>query len=405
MTRDGGSTVFPRSQRTPADELALEWNHPSALLALSGGRPVRSADNAVASGPVDTGLPAACRAAGLARDRSVPSVFLLACADGTTWRYRSDGTDLSATDSPDGSTSVVDGTLLRPATPMVELARVEVEHVGSRADGSLAFDGTILYYADAKERGTVHRQRARDGGLLPDLQTKVPRAILMLAYDANRHHLFVVDVAARLWDVDLRTGDAVRMFASPANGRSPNSEEDDEANGASFPGSFTYDPATDRLLFARDGDSGWTEYDTEGTKTGGCHNANLPMVVRVNGTITEASVAGLVATGDGQVYVEAEDDQTVLRMDRSCHVVALFAHPYFSEAGNENDSVACDTVTFDTPAVWLRDAQAGALVAYEVPGGYCALPSLVWCRARRRCPWGDGDPCARSCARRPRGHR
>jgi hypothetical protein len=376
VSRDGGDSVSTRSASTDATGLVLEWNHPSAFLALTGGSAVRSSTTGATVHAEGEGLPGDCAATGLVRDRSVPSVFLLHCADGRAWRFRSDGTDLSSTDSPDGTGAVVPPTTLGPSTPMRELTRISIRHRGSGRDGSIAFDGTLLYYADSREEGVVHRQVARTGADAGDLLTRIPRAIVMITYDANRHHLFAMDTKERLWDVRIADGAATRMFHSPLYGASTG-QKDDESNNGSITGSFSYDSATDRFLFIEDGDDGWVEYDRRGNKTGGCNSVGLPIVIRINGTPGPANFAGIVATGDGQVYVEAEDDATVLRLDRSCHVLAAFNHEYFSEAGAENDAVACDTTSFGTTAIWLRDAGAGFMAAYEVPGGYCALPSVV----------------------------
>ena len=376
VSRDGGNTVSTRSASLNATGLALEWSHPSALMALAGSV-VRSANTGNTVEGQSEGLRGDCAPTDLVRDRSVPSVFMLTCADGTTWRYRSDGTDLSSVDSPDGTTALVPTHPLSPAAKMRELARLRLTNRGSGQDGSIAFDGTLIYYADEKEPGLLHRQVATTGRDVGDLQTKVPYGIMMIAYDANRHHMFAVDARFRLWDINLLDGSVVKMFRSPAYGPSPDEEENDEANGGSFPGTFTYDPTTERFLFANDGDTGWREYDLEGRQRRSCVSTNLPIVVGIDGSASEADIAGIVATGDGQVYIEAEDDATVLRMDRSCHVLAQFVHEYFSEAGNENDSIACDTTSFPTAAIWLRNAAAGFMAAYEVPDGYCALPSTV----------------------------
>jgi hypothetical protein len=377
VSRDGGNTISTRSASVDATGLALEWDHPSAFLALAAHQVLRSATTGNTVKDQGEKLPGNCDAKDLVRDRSVPSVFMVVCADGSTWRYRSDGTDLSATDSPDGTSSIVPANTLGPSQAMRELARVRLTNRGSGQDGSIAFDGTLIYYADEKEPGLLHRQVARNGAARPDLQTKVPRGIMQIAYDANRHHMFAVDTRFRLWDVNLADGSVVRMFKSPGYGPSPNSDENDSSDGASFPGTFTYDPATERFLFANDGDSGWVEYDYKGQQRANCQSTNFPVTVSIGGTTGTATIAGMVATGDGQVYVEAEDDATVLRMDRSCHVLAQFSHEYFSEAGNENDSIACDTTSFPTAAIWMRNAAAGYMAAYEVPGGYCALPSTV----------------------------
>jgi hypothetical protein len=377
VSRDGGDTVSARSTSVNATGLALEWNHPSAFLALAGHQVIRSATTGNTIKGQSEKLPGDCDPTNLVRDRSVPSVFMVTCADSTTWRYRSDGTDLSSTDSPDGTAALVPTTTnIGPAASMRELARIRLSSRGSGQDGSIAFDGTILYYADEKNAGVLHRQIARTGRDIGDLQTKVPYGILMIAYDANRHHMFAIDEHARLWDINLLNGSVVKMFRRPGYGGAPEDDGDD-ANYGSITGSFTYDPATERFLFADDADSGWIEYDYDGRRHAYCQSTNLPVVVRIGGGPGPATIGGLVATGDGQVYVEAEDDSTVLRMDRSCHVLAQFTHEYFSEAGNENDALACDTISFPTAAVWMRNAAAGYMAAYEVPGGYCALPSVV----------------------------
>ncbi|MBK5306093.1 MAG: hypothetical protein JJD92_05335 [Frankiaceae bacterium] len=393
VSRDGGNTVSSRATSVDSTGIALEWNHPSAFMALSKGRAVRSADTGNTADPQSAGLPGECGATDLVRDRSIPSVFSVRCADGSSWRYRSDGTDLSATDRPDGTASVVPTSNLGPSTPMKLLKRLATAHRDSTEDGSVAFDGTLLYYAASRDAGIVHRQNAKTGKDAGDLVTQVPYGILQLTYDANRHHLFVVDVRFRLWDVDLRNGRAVRMFRSPISGSTSSEGEDREGGG--FPGAFTYDPATDRFLFANDGGSGWEEYDRDGRRRRSCTATDLPVVITISGGPMEASIGGIVATGDGQVYIEAEDDATVLRMDRSCHVLASFNHEYFSEAGAENDALACDTTTFETPAVWLRDATAGFMAAYEVPGGYCALPSHVTVTSPEGVAAGERGPvCA-----------
>jgi hypothetical protein len=377
VSRDGGDTVSTRSAGVDATALALEWEHPSAFMAVSHGQGMRSSTTGNDVRPQSDLLPADCGASGLVRDRSIPSVFLVTCVDGHAWRYRSDGTDLSATDSPDGTAAVLPTTTVAPATPMRQLVKMPITNKGTGKDGSIAFDGTLLYYADILEHGVVHRQVSRTGKDFGDLHTTIPHGILQLAYDANRHHLFVVDRRYMLWDVRLSDGRATKMFASPAYGTAGDPGDEDDPENRPFPGAFTFDPATDRLLFAQDADTGWEEYDRSGHRTHSCVSNNLPTVIRVGGGPGPASIAGIVATGDGQVYVEAEDDNTVLRMDRSCHVLAQFTHGHFSEAWNENDALACDTTSFPTAAVWMRDAAAGYLYAFEVPGGYCALPSTL----------------------------
>jgi hypothetical protein len=332
VTRDGGRSVVRHLRGTSLSGLALEWQHPSAAMLL-GTRVRRTSNTGVSDRDQSVGLPAACGPSYLRRDRSVPSVFLVDCADGSTWRYRSDGTDLTSTDMPDGSGGSLAPPLGGPQpVRMRELARHSLPVPGSRQDGSIASDGQVLYYADQVHKGVVHRMVARTGAELPDLSTGLKHPVGHLAYDANRDHLLMLDVALVVWDLPLSGGRPVRLFHAPLSGYS---EEDDEQSakdgGRTFYGAMSYDSATDMLLFANDGSDGFTEYDRLGHLRHDCPQLNLQSVVRLGtNPAYEASIAGMVATGDGLVYVEAEDDSTVIRIDRSCRVLATFEHEYYS---------------------------------------------------------------------------
>lgn len=401
VSRDAGRTVTPRLVGTAFTEVGLEWEHPSALMLLASTAR-RSSDTGASARGQAFGLPDGCAPRDLRRDRSVPSVFLVGCADGATWRYRSDGTDLTDTDRLDGQdVTQVPGVSFMKPTPMRLLRRHKLPSAGGVEDGSIAFDGSILYYTDRKQEGTIHRMLASTGAGLPDLRTGVPRGIGHLAYDANRDHLVVLDRALMVWDVDVDTGKAVKLFHAPLSGRT--AEEDENSGGQFFYGAMSFDSATDRLLFANDGADGFAEYDREGRERNNCASLGLQNIIILGAgeSSGHASIAGLVATGDGLVYVEAEDDRTVVRIDRSCHVLATFQHEYLNEAPNENNALACDTNTFPgTPAVWLRNAPEAYVVAYSVEAGYCALPSAVSVSAPPGVAIGQsGTVCARLLSR------
>jgi hypothetical protein len=399
VTRDGGQSVAQHLKGTPLAGVALEWQHPSAAMLLTTSV-LRTSNTGVTSRPQAAGLPASCNPSDLRRDRSIPSVFLVSCADGSTWRYRSDGTDLTATDMPDGSGAGLAPPLAAPVpVKMRELGRWKLPEPGTRRDGSIASDGTVLFYADKGQKGVVHRMVARTGKPLPDLRTGMKHAVGHLAYDANRDQLLMLDSALVVWELPLRNGRLRKLFHAPLSGYS---EEDDEQssndNGTLFYGAMSYDSATDHLLFANDGSDSFVEYDRAGHQQRECASLGLANVVpvRLGGGTYESSIAGLVATGDGLVYVEAEDDSTVVRIDRSCRVLATFQHEYFSEAPEENDGIACDTTTFDEPAIWLRDAVEARVVAYSVEAGYCALPASVSVKAPAGVATGEsGRVCSR----------
>lgn len=395
VSRDGGSTVTPRSTGTSITDLQLEWDHPSAMMAVTAAGVRRSADAGASTKEQAAGLPGGCAATNLSRDRSVPSFFLLRCTDGSAWRYRSDGTDLVDTDRPDAPPQLVAPPYLGTPTPMRELRRIPVAHRDGGTSGSLAFDGRLLYYTDPKAPGVIHRENAQTGRDAGDLPIDWPKALYQVAYDANRHRLYGQDFNGRVVGVDLRTGHATKMFRSPAYAPSADEDEREETDGARLAGTMTFDAATDHLIFALDSSTDFTETDLAGRVVGGCALSQIPTLITVSGTVISASFAALSASGDGRLYAELEDDATVMRIDRSCRILAMFEHEYFSEAPNENDALACDTNSFETPAIWLRDAQAGRLVAYEVPAGYCALPTrLTVTSPESVVTGGSGTVCA-----------
>jgi hypothetical protein len=89
------------------------------------------------------------------------------------------------------------------------------------------------------------------------------------------------------------------------------------------------------------------------------------------------------------LYIQAEDDATVFRMDSSnCNVLDSFAHRGYSEAVDENDQLACDSITYgdgsyyqqhegDRSVLWIRDTAPNTVSAYWVPDGYCPFPTHV----------------------------
>ncbi|MBV9098745.1 MAG: hypothetical protein JO079_11875 [Frankiaceae bacterium] len=363
VSRDGGTSYSTMS--TAATTLvAPEYNHYTAFLFVAGGSVRRSTNGGRTSHRISTGLPPDCAPTSLVGDHGDPSTFLLRCESGATYRYRSDGSDLSDLDTVSVDTFGNWNGLINTLTPQpMQLLATRQLPNGVGKSASIAFDGTYLYYATSDQVGVLHRIVAATGASAPDIPLpNAQHGIIALTYDSKRHMLYLADTAMYTLQLSLRTGKLTRMFlgpyAPPCSG----------CSGAPT-GSLTYDAGSDEFVYTSDGDSQPKFYNRSGRLVRTCL-INTP-------SLNGASAAAVVATGDGGLYVEGEDDSSVYRMDASCHVTAIYQHPSVSEAPDENDALACDTTSFPQPAIWIRDAEAGSATAYAVPDGYCALATTM----------------------------
>ena len=384
VTNDGGTT-FRVLTSAPATAVAAEYQHFTAFMYVSGGAVRRSTNGGRTSRPADGGLRRGCEPVWLRSDQENPATFLARCTDGSTWRWRSDGADLSDTDTL-GDGTVAPIALLPQATPMELLAKYRLPS-GAGNSAAIAFDGTYLYYTRSGESGRVHRVIAATGRSAPDVVFHgVDLPLLALTYDSLRHVLYLVDTQARTWAVQLRGLRTHRLFTGPY----PPS-----CDGCPLPsGSITFDASLDQFAYVADQENiiHWFSRST-GTEVHNCTASSIQVSNESDGTSGFASV---VASGDGDLYVGVEDDSTIYRIDGGCHVTASFTHAYLDEAADENDAMACDTVTFSRPAIWMRDAGAGVVYAYATPGGYCALATNLSVTAPARVSTGTGGPvCAR----------
>jgi hypothetical protein len=255
-----------------------------------------------------------------------------------------------------------------PPLAMVTLPQ-GTDSVGS---STVAFDGEVFYFLTGYSTKALYRVKlARSGSAvtataLPpiDVGTDVHRFF----YDA-RHRALVIQTAAdtttqvsQLFRYDLRTGTTRRLFAVT----------DITYSGAA------YDWRSDRHLVINGSDL--TSYDTRG-KSRSC-----PLTYD-DGTTVDIGPSGVVGSGDGELYSQAEDDTTVVRVGADCHIKDQYAHRAIAESTAEDDSLACDGVTFGTPVLWLRDTATTTMTAYGLPAGACALPTslTVTASATRAC--------------------
>ncbi|MDQ1747448.1 MAG: Photosynthesis system assembly factor [Frankiaceae bacterium] len=366
VSRDGGNTYSTMATRA-ATAVAPEYNHFTAFLYLSNGIVRRSTNGGRTSRTVDTGLPADCAPTSLVGDHGDPSSYLLRCSSGATYRYRSDGTDLSDLDAVTTDTTGTGSGILSTLTPQpMQVLGVRKLPGGNGTSASVAFDGTYLYYATGAQKGLLHRIVAATGAAAPDIPLpNSNHGIIGLTYDSKRHDLYLADDTGTILQLSLRKGTLTRLFAGPYIPPC--------SSGCGVPtGSLTYDAGSDEFVFISDRDTQPKFFSRSGQLRRTC-------TMNYGGGLASggASLAAIVASGDGGLYGEDEDDSTVYRMDASCHVTAVYQHPAVSEAPDENDALACDTTSFPQPAVWIRDADAAAATAYAVPDGYCALATTM----------------------------
>ncbi|HEX8002098.1 MAG TPA: hypothetical protein VF519_05335 [Mycobacteriales bacterium] len=391
---DGGGGWGPSSSDA-VDTARPEWGEPGVLFALlraANGRPSISTDAGESFKARETGLPAFCQANSLQRSTDVPSVFLLTCRDGNVFRYLSSGADFVGAMPPDGGppspgTRTPDNQF-RPRFRVIEMEPLkswQIEDVRTES-GSIGFDGENLYYgdihaADSEEEGedppppqepgytcwnttfstTVHRMNARTGKRLPSVKTNVQT--FSVDVDRDTRTLFVQD-GYTTFRGRLAGGKLAKQWT--VNGQEPSCVQ------------YSWDPTLKVFWGFSHGGSDIYLVEPDGSLASHCtwgDNGNNGIVYVGNTSLSGG--AAIAAAGDGTAYLELEDDATVVRLSRRCGLQAIFRHPVYSEVQAENDAITCDTNSFQQSAIWIRDGDRRTVTAYEVPGAYCPLPTVI----------------------------
>lgn len=343
---------------------------------LSGGGVLAETDASVeaidgGTVTVTNGLPAGCTPRGLRVDAVAPSSYLVDCTKtGGTYRLVWDGIALLGSGHGAKPPPPPTGSGLPNApVPLLPLDTIALPNSGSTG-AAIAFDGTTLYY-DTTEDGYVGRVNAHthaDEGRLD-----VGVGDWGLSMDLKRNHLLITTSF-------LNDGSLVAYDLATHTEKSLGPEPDKAPS---------YDASEDGFTFVRE--DGATVY--KGTLRGGplhvqgvCHLSPSP------------DTSFSIATGDGGVYVQDEDDRTVYRFGPppTCALLGVYVHRTNSE-GKENDTGACDSQTFfPQSAIWIRDAALGSATAYAVPAGYCPMPSaLTLSASAKAAPGTTSQICAR----------
>ena len=383
-TRDNGTT-FRVVTPDPVAAVTHERFAPDALMAVLADRAVRSvtAGRTFKDSP---GLPAigGCTVVDLTRNEEFPSHFLLSltgCGAAGHYWYRSDGRDLVGVEDLGGE---VEGTLIPrlerlPRTEMRVLREVDLpEKAVSPSSGSLAFDGELLYYTNNDTNHQIH-VTTTTGEAVRSLTLNEMYNIRTLTYDPHLEKLWALIVlpvetsrAGYMFQVDPVTGAAKQMFRSPLEPAT----------------TLSMDPTAG--VFRSYYHHGYEVYEispTTGDIINTCEVPGNPVDPNVSTNpdrghpeIPNPGFASGLAVGGGRMYLQLEDDRTIYHVSKDCELLAVFEHRRFAESfggGMENDQMACDTVTFGEPAIWIRDADRNDAIAYAVPDGYCPLDSKL----------------------------
>lgn len=386
-TRDTGTT-FRNVTGEPVAAVTHETFAPAALMVVANGEALRSTTAGATFKPTPgLGDLSGCTVRTLTRNEEFPSHFLLTladCAAAGHYLYRSDGRDLANLEEIGGD--VEGGYLPRldrlPRTDMRVLREIDLPVSGSDfpSSDSLAFDGQYLYYTNNDSAREIFVSTTT-GDLVRTLTVEDPVWLRTLTYDPHLEALWAVTSTAAppgtftsptyVYKIDPATGASKMMFKSPL----------DATTGLSM------DPT--EQVFRSYEHHGYEVYEVSmtGQIVDECTVPGSPVDPNVSTNpdrghpeVTAPGFASGVAVGDGRMYLQLEDDRTIYHVSEDCELLAVFEHRRFAESGGtapENDQLACDTVTFGQPAIWIRDAATNVAVAYAMPTGYCPMDSKV----------------------------
>jgi hypothetical protein len=301
-----------------------------------------------------------------------------------------------------------------PSVPEVRTCPLPPPPVGSAADNSLGSSGSVTFDGDFLDvsytentvdgvplnpgagrglgvAGVIFRMRpdcssapplhlaAVDfpGGLLPRVDALTYDSRLTLP-DGGQGALVVKGGN----NDDARFPDAVPVYAvSPVSGHSWPLFATVAPSFANDPDLLAYDPAADAFWINTppDGQAGLVTARGQPIQT--CMTEALASfgLFSPDG----GGPSAFVPAGTGVGYVQTEDDLNVFRIDTaSCTLLSGFSHRLYSESSDENDQMACDSLTFTSgdagsSVLWLRDAQPDTISAYPVPQGYCPFPTSL----------------------------
>ncbi|MDQ3983165.1 MAG: hypothetical protein M3271_10850, partial [Actinomycetota bacterium] len=384
-TRDGGQT-YRTVTPEPVAAVTHERFAPDALMAVVGDAAVRST-TAGRTFRATPGLPglAGCTVTDLTRNEEFPSHFLMSlagCGAAGHYVYRSDGRDLLNVEDIGGrvGTTYVPALERLPRSEMRILREIDLPENGDTSSGSLGFDGEMLYYTNNDDSNEIHvstttGEHVRTITLAPNYDVRT------LTYDPQREVLWALineggdffNALAYMYKLDPVTGRITREFESPLSAET----------------TLSMDPTAG--VFRSYQHHGYEVYEISvtGQIVDRCTIPAFPVDPNVSThpdrghpENTAPGFASGLAVGGGRMYLQLEDDRTIYHVSKDCELLAVFEHRRFSESfggpsSGENDQMACDTVTFGQPAIWIRDAGPNIAVAYAVPNGYCPLDSKL----------------------------
>ncbi len=256
------------------------------------------------------------------------------------------------------------------AETLAKLAEFTLPIGDDTNSGSLAFDGGAIYYAPKTtlDRSRIYRVDPASRKPYSSFVVPVPE-LWQMTHDGRRNRLYVLSKRGAMYDVDLGTKQTRKMFDLPA--------------ALDTWWRWSYDAGNDTFRAIP------TARQTNDGNCGtfcGMEPFGIPVVTYSRTAAElhrclippEATIfpTAVLAAGDGTVLIDDSDGVSLYRVSTAdCTFPEKATHRGFQP--EDNDSLACDTVTFEVTAVWFRDGFDNKLVAYAAPGLECPIPTRL----------------------------
>ena len=226
---------------------------------------------------------------------------------------------------------------------------------------SVAFDGKYLYYTELN--GLTLNRIGTDGVTGRDSVAIVGApGINALTYDATKDKFWAVDATGLTFYLVDKSGAATLQFAITPVTHLPGLCGNTLGCSPVVDG-LAYDSITDTLWYSPKGSQRVYHFSTVGDYLGYV-DANLAPECTAFGT------AG-VAAGRNQLYVTSSGCARTFEYTKNNALgTAARTADFLSFTGKAADA-ECDSTTFATHVLWVRDAEDGHVRAFELPAGMC----------------------------------
>ena len=235
-----------------------------------------------------------------------------------------------------------------------EIATVTFPEAGSPDGVGVAFDGEFLYYS-YWYNNSLFKIRP-DGTGHEVIPTNIAETgLAALSYDATRDMIWAgtygCDTSGNgpVYLINKTTGATTHMFDVPAS-----------YIFYCLDDGIAYDAEDDSIWYSDDIASIMVHMDTDGTFLGS---------VNLGAINTNLSDNSGIAIGGDNFYLGTNGHEVTYRVDKD----TLNLLDSFVNTDYRIEDMECDPVTYDVEVMWIRDAYAATVKAYEIEAGTCGL--------------------------------